>query len=55
MFWFSLIKKDNEVSQITYDDIKWNGKKVRCRLDQIGLGELLRNTYYMDSVGIVGV
>ena len=30
------------------------GKKVRCRLDQIGLGELLRKTYYMDSVGIVG-
>ena len=59
MFWFSLIKKDNKLSQIAQDDIKWNGnkafcsKKIRCTLDQIGLGELRRKTYYMDSAGIV--
>ena len=29
-------------------------KKIRCTLDQIGLGELRRKTYYMDSAGIVG-
>ena len=60
MFWFSLIKRDNKLSQITQDDIKWNGnkafccKKIRRKLDQIRLGELRRKTHYMDSAGTVG-
>ena len=29
-------------------------KKIRRTLDQIGLRELRRKTYYMDSAGIVG-
>ena len=52
-FWLSLIKKDNKLSQITYDDIKWNenkalcSKKIRSTLYQIGLGEFSIKAHYM--------
>ena len=50
---------ENKLSQITYDDVKWNEnkafwskKKIRGTLDQIGLGDLWIKAHYMDS-GIV--
>ena len=45
-FWLTLTKNENKLSQIAYNDIKWNEnkafwsrKKIKSLLEQIGLGE----------------
>ena len=59
-FWLSRIKKENKLSKMTYDDIKWTenkafwSKRIRSTLDQIGLGEFWIKAHYMYSTGIVG-
>ena len=43
-FWLTLTKNENNLSQIAYNDIKWNenkalwSKKIKSLLEQIGLG-----------------
>ena len=53
--------KKNKLSQIAYNDIKWNEnkalhskKKIRSLLEQIGLGELWMKAHYAD-IGIVNM
>ena len=44
-FWLTLTKNENKLSQIAYNDIKWNenkafwSKKIKSLLEQIRLGE----------------
>ena len=46
-FWLTLAKNENKLSQIAYNDIKWNenkafwGKKIKSLLEQIGLRRIL--------------
>ena len=53
-------KKENKLSQIAYNDIKWNenkalwSKKIKSLLEQIGLGELWMKVHYAD-IGIVNM
>ena len=57
-FWLTLTKTENKLSQIAYNDIKWNenralwSKKIKRLLEQIGLGELWMKAHYAD-IGIV--
>ena len=43
MFWLRLTKNENKLSQIAYNDVKWNenkafwSKKIKSFLQQIGL------------------
>ena len=47
MFWLTLTKNENKLSQIAYNDIKWNenkafwSKKIKSLLEQIGLRRIL--------------
>ena len=58
-FWLTLTKAENKLSQIAYNDIKWNeitlsgAKKIKS-LEQIGLGELWMKAHYAD-IGIVNM
>ena len=53
-------KQENKLSQIAYNDIKWNenkalqSKKIKSLLEQIGLGELWMKAHYAD-IGIVNM
>ena len=53
-------KKENKLSQIAYNDIKWNenkvlrSKKIKSLLEQIGLGGLWMKVHYAD-IGIVNM
>ena len=59
-FWLTLTKNENKLSQIAYNDIKWNenkafwSKKIKSLLEQIGLGELWMKAHYAD-IGIVNM
>ena len=59
-FWLTLTKNENKLSQIAYNDIKWNenkafwSKKIKSLLEQIGLGELWMKAHYAD-LGIVNM
>ena len=50
----------NKLSQIAYNDIRWNenkalrSKKIKSLLEQIGLGELWMKAHYAD-IGIVNM
>ena len=56
-FWLTLTKNENKLSQIAYNDIKWNenkafwSKKIKSLLEQIGLGEFWMKAHYAD-IGI---
>ena len=58
-FWLTS-KNENKLSQIAYNDIKWNENKAlwssknKSLLDQIGLGELWMKAHYTD-MGIVNM
>ena len=53
-FWLTLTKNENKLSQIAYNDIKWNenkafwSKKIKSLLEQIGLGEFWMKAHYAD-------
>ena len=53
-------KKESKLSQIAYNDIKWNenkalrSKKIKSLFEQIGLGELWMIAHYAD-IGIVNM
>ena len=53
-------KNENKLSQIAYNDIKWNENKalwskiIKSLLEQIGLGELWMKAHYAD-IGIVNM
>ena len=53
-------RNENKLSQIAYNDIKWNenkavwSKKIRGLLEQIGLRELQMKAHYA-AIGIVNV
>ena len=53
-------RNENKLSQIAYNDIKWNenkavwSKKIRSLLEQIGLRELQMKAHYA-AIGIVNV
>ena len=53
-------RNENKLSQIAYNDIKWNenkalwSKKIRSLLEQIGLRELQMKVHYAD-IGIVNM
>ena len=59
-FWLTLTKNENKLSQIAYNDIKWNenkafwSKKIKSLLEQIGLGEFWMKAHYAD-IGIVNM
>ena len=59
-FWLTLTKTENKLSQIAYNDIKWNenrafwSKKIKSLLEQIGLGEVWMKAHYTD-IGIVNI
>ena len=59
-FCLTLTKNENKLSQIAYNDIKWNenkalqSKKIKSLLEQIGLGELWMKAHYAD-IGIVNM
>ena len=52
--------KQNKLSQIAYNDIRWNenkalqSKKIKSLLEQIGLGEFWMKVHYAD-IGIVNM
>ena len=56
----SVGESENKLSQIAYNDIKWNenkalrSKKIKSLLEQIGLGELWMKAHYAD-IGIVNM
>ena len=56
-FWLTLTKNEDKLSQIAYNDIKWNenkafwSKKIKSLLEQIGLGEFWMKAHYAD-IGI---
>ena len=64
-FWLSLIKKENKLSQITNDDIKWNENKafwskknqkhIKTDLIYTTRRILDKSTLYIDSTLIVGI
>ena len=53
-------RNENKLSQIAYNDIKWNenkavwSKKIRSLLEQIGLRELQMKAHYA-AIGIVNM
>ena len=57
-FWLTLTKHEYKLSQIAYNDIKWEenkafwSKKIKSLLEQIGLGDLWMKAHYGD-IGIV--
>ena len=59
-FWLTLTKNENKLSQIAYNDIKWNenkafwSKKIKSLLEQIRLGEFWMKAHYAD-IGIVNM
>ena len=59
-FWLTLTKNENKLSQIAYNDIKWNenkafwSKKIKSLLEQIGLGEFWMKAHYA-AIGIVNM
>ena len=59
-FWLTLTKNENKLSQIAYNDIKWNenkacwSKKIKSLLDQIGFGEFWMKAHYAD-IGIMNM
>ena len=60
-FWLTLTKSENKLSQIAYNDIKWNeniklsgAKKIKSLLEQIGLREFQMKAHYAD-IGIVNM
>ena len=59
-FWLTLTKNEYKLSQIAYNDIKWKenkafwSKKIKCLLEQIGLGDLWAKAHYVD-IGIVNI
>ena len=60
-FWLTLlIKNDYKLSQIAYNDIKWEeykafwSKKIKSLLEQIGLGDLWMKAHYED-IGIINI
>ena len=59
-FWLTVTKNENNLSQIAYNDIKWNEnialwcKKIKSLLEQIGLGGLWMKVHYAD-IGIVNM
>ena len=60
-FWLTLTKNENKLSQIAYNDIKWNenkafwSKKIKSLLEQIGLGEFWMKAHYTADIGIVNM
>ena len=60
MFRLPLTRNENKLSQIAYNDIKWNeiklsgAKKIKSLLEQIGLGEFWMKACYAD-IGIVNM
>ena len=56
----TLTKTEYKLSQIAYNDIKWKenkafwSKKIKCLLEQIGLGDLWAKAHYVD-IGIVNI
>ena len=61
-FWLTLTKNENKLSQIAYNDIKWNenkafwSKKIKSLLEQIGLGEFWMKAHqYNADMGIVNM
>ena len=59
-FWLTLTKNEDKLSQIAYNDIKWNenkafwSKKIKSLLEQIRLGEFWMKAHYAD-IGIVNM
>ena len=59
-FWLTLTKNENKLSQIAYNDIKWNenkafwSKKIKRLLEQIGLRRILDESTYA-NIGIVNM
>ena len=59
-FWLTLTKNEYKLSQIAYNDIKWEenkafwSKKIKSLLEQIGLGDLWMKAHYVD-IGIVNI
>ena len=59
-FWLTLTKNEYKLSQIAYNDIKWEEnkasgpKKIKSLLEQIGLGDLWMKAHYVD-IGIVNI
>ena len=59
-FWLTLTKNGNKLSQIVYNDIKWNenkalwSEKIKSLLEQTGLGKLWMKAHYAD-IGIVNM
>ena len=59
-FWLTSTKNGNKLSQIAYNDIKWNenkalwSEKIQSLLEQTGLGKLWMKAHYAD-IGIVNM
>ena len=59
-FWPILTKNEYKLSQIAYNDIKWEenkafwSKKINSLLEQVGLGDLWLKAHYGD-IGIVNI
>ena len=61
-FWLTLTKNEYKLSQIAYNDIKWEenkaswSKKIKSLLEQIhvGLGDLWMKALYGD-IGIINI
>ena len=58
--WLTLTKNESKLSQIAYNDIKWNentafwNQKIESLLEHIGLGEFWMKAHYAD-IGIVNM
>ena len=59
-FWLTLTTNEYKLSQIAYNDIKWEenkafwSKKIKSLLEQIGLGDLWMKAHYGD-IGIINI
>ena len=59
-FWLTLTTNEYKLSQIAYNDIKWEenkafwGKKIKSLLEQRGLGDLWMKAHYGD-IGIINI
>ena len=59
-FWLTLTTNEYKLSQIAYNDIKWEenktfwSKKIKSLLEQIGLGDLWMKAYH-GNIGIINI
>ena len=59
-FWLTLTKNEYKLSQVAYNDIKWEenkafwSKKIKSLLEQIGLEDFWMKAHYVD-IGIVNI